>query len=105
MAGYPSVALEIAREGRALADSIGDSFVSRFCRFVISQALLIASDVSGAVIESRDLITDADLAHDLCLGTSSIGLAADGRRPFGSLAAPIGRTDEGHDSSAFLAAG
>jgi predicted ATPase/DNA-binding CsgD family transcriptional regulator len=65
MMGYPAVALEFAREGRTLADAIGDWFVSRFCRYVISQALLIAGDVTEAVIESRALITDADLAHDL----------------------------------------
>lgn len=78
LAGYPAVALEIAREGRALAESIGDSFVSRFCRYVIGQALVIAGDIDEAVRESRALITDAELAHDLLQksnGSMTCGIA------------------------------
>jgi predicted ATPase/DNA-binding CsgD family transcriptional regulator len=85
MVGYPAVALDFAREGRALSDSIGDYFVSRFCRYVVAQALLIAGDVTEAVAESRALIVDARSAHDLlakCNATMvcAIGLAVLGRR-------------------------
>lgn len=63
--GYPAAALERAREGRALADSIGDSSVSRMCRYVIGSAHLIAGDIADALTESSALVVESDLSHDL----------------------------------------
>jgi predicted ATPase/class 3 adenylate cyclase/DNA-binding CsgD family transcriptional regulator len=59
-AGDPMAARTAGEEGRDLADSVGDRFVSRQCRCYLAGAQAIQGDLVGAVAHFRDLITEAD---------------------------------------------
>ena len=65
MAGDPSAAGEAAEEGRDLADAIGDRLDSRQCRWVLGLAQWASGDLAGAVAQLRELIAEADAAHDV----------------------------------------
>lgn len=59
LAGDAVTAHRIGREGRELADSIGDRFNSRLCRLSLGYALLWQGDLAGALIQFGDP-ADAD---------------------------------------------
>lgn len=64
MAGDPMVARAAAAEGRDLADAVGDRFVSRACRWDHATAQAMTGDFAGAVAQLREVIAEADAAHD-----------------------------------------
>ncbi|MCW2649342.1 MAG: afsR 1 [Mycobacterium sp.] len=65
VSGDPAAARAAGEEGRDLAESVGDGFVSRFCRsWGISPGLAMQGDLRGAVAVSRGLIADAEAAAD-----------------------------------------
>jgi predicted ATPase/DNA-binding CsgD family transcriptional regulator len=71
-AGEPGPALEAGAEGHRLAEEIGDHFISRMCRFWgIGTARLVRGELTAAAAQFRELVTEAQAAHD----------------PFGQLAA------------------
>ncbi|OBJ49430.1 LuxR C-terminal-related transcriptional regulator, partial [Mycobacterium sp. 1423905.2] len=63
--GEPIAALQSAAdEGRRIADSIGDSFVSRQCRFVLGWVRIFYSDIHGAATGFGTLIEECGADHD-----------------------------------------
>ena len=64
IAGDPITARAAAEEGRDLADAIGDRFVSRACRWDLATAQGMTGDFGGAVAQLREVIAEADAAHD-----------------------------------------
>ena len=65
MAGDPIAAGEAAEEGRDLADAIGDRLDSRQCRWVFGLAQWASGDLAGAVAQLREVVAEADAAHDV----------------------------------------
>jgi DNA-binding CsgD family transcriptional regulator len=64
-AGEPRAALEAGAEGYQLADEIGDHFISRICRFWgIGTALWMQAELTAAAAQFRELVTEAEAAHD-----------------------------------------
>jgi DNA-binding CsgD family transcriptional regulator len=66
-----------AEEGRGLADATGDPFTSRLCRWCLGTAQMIQGDLFGAAAQFRDLVAEADAAHDQLFIVS--GLYAQGQ--------------------------
>jgi predicted ATPase/class 3 adenylate cyclase/DNA-binding CsgD family transcriptional regulator len=64
-AGYPKVARGVGKEGRDLAEAVGDRFVSRLCRFCLGAAQLFQGDLVGAAAQLGELVAEARVAHDL----------------------------------------
>jgi predicted ATPase/class 3 adenylate cyclase/DNA-binding CsgD family transcriptional regulator len=54
-----------AREGRELADAIGDDFNGRMCRLALATAPTYRGEVVKAVGPLRDVLAEATSAHDL----------------------------------------
>jgi predicted ATPase/class 3 adenylate cyclase/DNA-binding CsgD family transcriptional regulator len=65
IAGDPIAACEAAEEARDLADAIGDRPESRQCRWVLGLAQWASGDLAGAVAQLRELVAEADEAHDV----------------------------------------
>jgi predicted ATPase/class 3 adenylate cyclase/DNA-binding CsgD family transcriptional regulator len=65
MAGDPIAVRAAAEEGRALADAIGDRIVSRACRWGLGLAQWMTGDLVGAVAQLREVVAEADAAHDV----------------------------------------
>jgi DNA-binding CsgD family transcriptional regulator len=65
MVGDPITVRAAAEEGRDLADAIGDRFSSHGCRWGLGIALGMTGDVVGAVAQLREVIAEADAAHDV----------------------------------------
>ncbi len=63
--GDPIAAREAAEEGRDLADAIGDRLDARQCRWVLGLAQWASGDLAGAVAQLRDVVAEADAAHDV----------------------------------------
>jgi len=63
-AGEPIPALAAAEEGRDLADAIGDRLDSRRCRWCLGLAQWMQGDLVGAAAQLRELLAEADAAHD-----------------------------------------
>jgi DNA-binding CsgD family transcriptional regulator len=63
--GNPISTHAAAEEGRDLADAIGDRFDSRQCRYSLGFALWWRGDLAGAVAQFRDLVAEAEAAHDV----------------------------------------
>lgn len=63
-AGDPIAARQAAEEGREVADSIGDGYSSRMCRWSIAMARCMRGDLGGAVSGFRDVVAEAEAAHD-----------------------------------------
>jgi predicted ATPase/class 3 adenylate cyclase/DNA-binding CsgD family transcriptional regulator len=61
--GDPIAALAAAKEGRDLADAIGDGFGSRQCRYCLGSAQML-SDLAAAAEQFAELLTTAQAAHD-----------------------------------------
>jgi predicted ATPase/class 3 adenylate cyclase/DNA-binding NarL/FixJ family response regulator len=64
IAGDAITARTAAREGRDLADVVGDRFVSRQCRWALAVGHLMEGDLVGAIEELREVIAAAEAAHD-----------------------------------------
>ena len=65
MMGNPRAALAAAEEGLRFADSIGDGFVSRQCRWCLGLAQMFRGDLCGALDSLESTAREADAAHDL----------------------------------------
>lgn len=65
IAGDPVAADAIGEEGRELADSIGDQFISRFCRNWKGTASYLQGNLAGEAQRSREMIAEGDTAGDL----------------------------------------
>jgi DNA-binding CsgD family transcriptional regulator len=63
-AGDPIAARVAAKEGRDLADAIGDGSNSRHCRMCLGLAQLLQGDLAGAVAQFRAVAAEASVAHD-----------------------------------------
>ena len=64
VAGNPIVGRAAAEEGGALAESIGDGWTSRQCRFCLGIAQLFQGDPAGAAAQFADSVAEAEAAHD-----------------------------------------
>ncbi|OBI80080.1 transcriptional regulator [Mycobacterium sp. E740] len=62
--GDPIAAGKAAEEGREVADSIGDGYSSRMCRWSIAMTQCMRGDLGGAVAGFRDVVAEAENAHD-----------------------------------------
>jgi hypothetical protein len=67
-------------EGRDLADTIGDRFHSRMCRFYLGIAQMVRGDLAGATTQFGEMAAEAEAAHDemsrvMSLGGQSLALA------------------------------
>jgi predicted ATPase/class 3 adenylate cyclase/DNA-binding CsgD family transcriptional regulator len=62
-AGDPIAARAAAKEGRDLADAVGDRFHSLQCRQSLGYALQMQGDLVGAVAQFRTVMAEADAAH------------------------------------------
>ncbi|WP_234834679.1 helix-turn-helix transcriptional regulator [Mycolicibacterium stellerae] len=65
VAGDPMAVRAAAEEGRDLADTIGDGFNSRQCRWRLAGAYLFEGDLTRAIAEYRAVEADADADHDV----------------------------------------
>jgi predicted ATPase/class 3 adenylate cyclase/DNA-binding CsgD family transcriptional regulator len=65
-----------AEEGRDLADAIGDRFVSRGCRWCLGIAEGMTGDLAGAVAQLREVVAEADAAHDVIWRCSALFMQA-----------------------------
>jgi predicted ATPase/class 3 adenylate cyclase/DNA-binding CsgD family transcriptional regulator len=65
VAGDPRAALEAGVEGYQLAEEMEDHFVSRMCRFWgIGTAQMLLGELAAAVAQFRELVAEAEAAHD-----------------------------------------
>jgi DNA-binding CsgD family transcriptional regulator len=64
MVGDPIAIRAAAEEGRDLADAIGERFASHGCRWSLGIAQAMTGDLAGAVAQLREVIAEADAAHD-----------------------------------------
>jgi predicted ATPase/class 3 adenylate cyclase/DNA-binding CsgD family transcriptional regulator len=64
-AGDPVATRMVAEEGRDLADAIGARFHSRQCRWCLGLAHMMTGDVISAIAQFREVVDEADAAHDL----------------------------------------
>jgi DNA-binding CsgD family transcriptional regulator len=87
MVGEPSAAQAAAEEGRRLADRIGDRFNARLCRWCLAAAKMIQGDLVAVVAEIRELIAEAEAAHDVLFVVASL-------RNLGHTLARMGEHDE-----------
>jgi DNA-binding CsgD family transcriptional regulator len=71
IAGDPIAARPAAEEGRDLADAIGDRFCSRACRWDRGVAQAMTDDIVGGVAQLREVIAEADGAHDVIWKTTA----------------------------------
>jgi predicted ATPase/class 3 adenylate cyclase/DNA-binding CsgD family transcriptional regulator len=75
--GGDSIAVRAAaEEGRDLADAIGDRFVSRGCRWCLGVAEGMTGDLAGAVAQLREVVAEADAAHDVIWRCSALFMQA-----------------------------
>jgi predicted ATPase/class 3 adenylate cyclase/DNA-binding CsgD family transcriptional regulator len=65
MAGDPIAVRAAAEEGRDLADAVSDRFASRACRWDLGVGQGMTGDFVGAVAQLREVVAEADAAHDL----------------------------------------
>jgi predicted ATPase/class 3 adenylate cyclase/DNA-binding CsgD family transcriptional regulator len=82
-AGDPLGVRAAAKEGRDLADAIGDRLNSRVCRFCLGSAQMMSGDLAGAVTQYGEVAAEAQAAHDeiwrvLSLGGQSLAVAYQG---------------------------
>ena len=64
MVGDPIAIRAAAGEGRDLADAIGYGFALHGCRWSLAIAQAMTGDLAGAVAQLREVIAEADAAHD-----------------------------------------
>jgi DNA-binding CsgD family transcriptional regulator len=70
-AGDPIAARAAAEEGRDLAEAIGDRFCSAHCRWCLGVAQMMNGELAGAVAQSRELVAEAEAAHNVLWWVSS----------------------------------
>jgi predicted ATPase/class 3 adenylate cyclase/DNA-binding CsgD family transcriptional regulator len=76
MAGDPIAVRAAAEEGRDLADAVGDRFVSRACRWDLGVAQVMTGDFVGAVSQLREVVAEADAAHDVVWKSTALFMQA-----------------------------
>jgi DNA-binding CsgD family transcriptional regulator len=76
MAGDPIAVRAAAEEGRDLADAVGDRSVSRSCRWDLAVAQGMTGDPVGAVAQLREVIAEADAAHDVIWKSTALFMQA-----------------------------
>lgn len=64
-AGDPIAGYAASREGRDLAEDIGDQFHARSCRWTLGLAQMMKGVLSEAITQFRAVTADADAAHDV----------------------------------------
>jgi DNA-binding CsgD family transcriptional regulator len=64
VAGDPIASQAAGEEGRDLADALGDSFMSRYCRTFLSGALATQGKLAESLLVSRSLVEEARAAKD-----------------------------------------
>ncbi|WP_396890792.1 helix-turn-helix transcriptional regulator [Mycobacterium sp. Z3061] len=69
VAGDPIAAEAAGQEGRAIADTLGDGFISRYSQAFVSIALGMQGKLSEAVELARSLVEDARTAEDRAMET------------------------------------
>jgi hypothetical protein len=69
VAGNPVESQAAGEEGRDLADALGDKFISRYCRVLVSAALGMQGKIAEAVDVSRSLVEEARTADDRAMET------------------------------------
>jgi predicted ATPase/class 3 adenylate cyclase/DNA-binding CsgD family transcriptional regulator len=62
-----------AKEGRDLADAIGDRFNSRACRFYLGTSQTARGDLAGAFAQLGDVVAEAEEAHDEIYRVTGLG--------------------------------
>jgi DNA-binding CsgD family transcriptional regulator len=68
--GDPRAAIKAGKEGRDLADEVGDRFVSRICRFWGSgTAQFFRGELAQAAAQFREIMAEAEADHDLLMRT------------------------------------
>ncbi|BBZ41234.1 transcriptional regulator [Mycobacterium conspicuum] len=67
--GDPIAAQAAGEEGRALANELGDSFMSRYSRVFLGGALVLQGKLAEALRVSRELVEEARAAQDLPMET------------------------------------
>jgi DNA-binding CsgD family transcriptional regulator len=76
MVGDPIAVRAAAEEGRDLGDAIGDRFASHGCRWNLGCAQGMTGDVVGAVAQLREVVAEADAAHDVYWGCCALFMQA-----------------------------
>jgi DNA-binding CsgD family transcriptional regulator len=76
MAGDPIAVRAAADEGRDIADAMGDGFVSRACRWSLGVAQLMTGDLTGAIAQLREVVAEAEAAHDALWRCSGLFMEA-----------------------------
>jgi DNA-binding CsgD family transcriptional regulator len=71
--GAPLAARAAAKEGRDLADAIGDGSNSRACRVWLGMARAQSGDLAGAVTQLGEVTAESEAAHDEIWRVSSLG--------------------------------
>lgn len=69
VSGDPVASQAAGEEGRALADQLGDSFMSRYSRVFLGGALALQGKLGEALRVSRELVDEARAAQDLAMET------------------------------------
>jgi predicted ATPase/DNA-binding CsgD family transcriptional regulator len=72
LAGDPIAAFAAAKEGRELADTIGDRFASRRCRMGLGLAQMMRGDVIAAAAQFGEVAVEAAAAHDQIFRVDSL---------------------------------
>jgi DNA-binding CsgD family transcriptional regulator len=67
VAGDPTGVRFAAEEGRDIANTIGDVFGSRQCRWRLAGALTFQGDLTGGIAQMRELVAEAEADHDVML--------------------------------------
>ena len=71
-AGDVNAGRTTGQEGRDLADTIGDRFISRVCRWCIGVAQLYQGELAAAAAQFTDLVTEGKTAHDALVEANSL---------------------------------
>lgn len=64
MSGDPIAARAAAQEGCELADTVGDGYTSRMCRWSLGMAEWLSAELSSAIAHLDDVAREAAAAHD-----------------------------------------
>ena len=70
--GDPIAARAAGEEGRVIADAIGDGYASRGCRWCVALSQWWEGDLSGAIAQFRELVSESEAAHDETWKMSSL---------------------------------
>ena len=76
MGGDPIAIRAAAEEGRDLAVAVGDRFASHGCRWCLAVVQGMTGDLVGAVAQLREVIAEADAAHDVYWGCCALFMQA-----------------------------